>query len=69
MIMVIYFNVTGLLAIPVDADHDKPKEGTAQTTFERNEHEQGTATAHKGRIIDQVNYLGIDKSKIFLLAL
>lgn len=53
------------MAIPIYADHDKLKEGTAQTTLERNEHEQGTTTAPEGGVIDQVNYLGIDKSKYF----
>lgn len=56
------------MAIPINADHDKLKEGTAETALERNEHEPRTTAASEGRVIGQVNYVG-NKNNIFLLAL
>lgn len=46
-------NVPGIVAIPINTNHDESKEGAVKTTSQRNEHAQGTATHKSG--VNQVH--------------
>lgn len=40
--------ISGIVAIPVNTNHDESKEGAIKATSQRNEHAQGTATHKSG---------------------
>lgn len=54
----------GFMAVSINANNDKPKEGTAATTFERNQYVQGAATSEIG-VTSQVNYIRYEENQYF----
>lgn len=55
----------GFMAVSINTNNDKHKEGTAETKIERNEHESGTTATLKSWVIGRVNYVGMKRINIF----